>query len=101
MKRSLIILTALFCFVLLLTDGCRMGFFGKVTGKVVEPERLQPLAGVKVMTEDARYSGETDASGNFTISGVEAGIHTLTCKTGRSLYDDQVITLTVRQDSPA
>src|SRR6266852_2779104 len=100
MQRSWVFVVAVLFFLSALDDGCKMGFFGKITGKVVEPERLQPLAGVRLMIEDPKYNGETDANGNFTINGVESGVHTLTCKGGRPLYEDQVMTVTVRQDSP-
>ncbi len=79
MQRSWVLVVAVLFFLSALDDGCKMGFFGKITGKVVEPERLQPLAGVRLMIEDPKYNGETDANGNFTINGVESGFHTLTC----------------------
>ena len=36
-------------------SGCKSGFFGKFTGKVVDPETLRPIAGVSVRLDDAKF----------------------------------------------
>lgn len=42
--------------------------FGKLAGKVLDAETLQPLSGVNVMVDGGEYSAYTDENGYFEIS---------------------------------
>ena len=100
MNRLLTTLLTIIISLSIIGWGCKSGFFGKFSGTVVEPERLRPLAGIKVILDDRTYSIETDTGGNFSFIGINAGKHTLTCKTGNQFYEDAIVTVNVRHDAP-
>ncbi|MCB0262508.1 MAG: TonB-dependent receptor [Calditrichaeota bacterium] len=50
---------------------------GNIHGKITDVETRQPLAGVNVILEGLSLGAATDAAGNFQITGVPVGVHTI------------------------
>jgi len=50
---------------------------GSVTGKVLDAENNQPLAGATVIIPNTNYGTSTGPDGTFTLGNLPAGIHTL------------------------
>jgi TonB-dependent receptor len=51
--------------------------FGGIRGQVVDSDFGQPIAKASVVIMDTPFGAMTDEQGNYTISGVPAGIYTL------------------------
>jgi hypothetical protein len=98
MKRSAVLFLLAIGLLLMTGSGCKSGFFGKFTGKVVDPETLRPIAGVSVRLDDAKYTIQTDASGTFMYDGIEAGNHTITCKFSNPFFETAIVPVVVRMD---
>ncbi|HTK81551.1 MAG TPA: carboxypeptidase-like regulatory domain-containing protein [Bacteroidota bacterium] len=97
MKKS-IFSVILICVIFLVGPGCKSGFFGKFSGKVLDPESLRPLAGVSIRLDDAKYTIETDANGAFVFDGIAAGNHTITCKYPNPYFETSVEPVVIRMD---
>ncbi len=67
---------------------------GRISGKVIDPATAEPLIGASVKLETAGGGGITDLDGNFIITDVPVGTHTIRISyTGYSskLIDDIVV----------
>lgn len=62
---------------------------GVITGTVVDSSSREGLPGVNVLIEDTQEGAATDVQGRYTITGVEAGTHTLVAS--YIGYSDQVV----------
>ena len=51
--------------------------FGGIRGQVVDSDFGQPISKASVAVMDSPFGAITDDQGNFTISGVPAGIYSL------------------------
>lgn len=99
MKKTFISTVVLIGLSSLLICGCKSGFFGKFTVKVVDPETLRPIAGATLKLDDSKYNQTTDAKGTFEYQGIESGSHTLTVKYANPFYETSVVPVYVRMDS--
>jgi len=65
---------------------------GSIKGKVLD-ETNQPLPGATITIDGTTLGGNTDANGNYTISGVNPGNYTLTAKFVGYAASKQTITV--------
>ncbi|WP_162428229.1 TonB-dependent receptor [Pontibacter pudoricolor] len=72
MKKLYLILLSLFCITqMALAQG------GSITGRVLGADSQEPLIGASVLVEGTSKGATTNASGDFTITGVPAGNYNL------------------------
>ena len=88
----------LLCFILLSITGCKVGFFGKIEGRLIEPEGGMPMRNITVELEGTKMAAATDNNGGFMFIGVAAGTYTIHAKTASSLYEDAYAKVTVKQE---
>jgi hypothetical protein len=80
--KFLIILTAV-CSLLsprysLLTTNLYAGEAGRISGRVIDSQTKEPLAGVNIVVEGTPLGAATDDNGDYLIANVPAGMQTLT-----------------------
>lgn len=72
MKKNLLIIF-LFSIVSIFGQGT-----GKLTGKIVDAAKNEPLIGVNILLKGTYYGAATDINGKFTISNITPGSYTVT-----------------------
>lgn len=72
MKKYLLIIL-LFSIVSIFGQGT-----GKLTGKIVDAAKNEPLIGVNILLKGTYYGAATDINGHFTISNITPGNYTIT-----------------------
>lgn len=77
-RRLLPSTTIALFFSLFLTVGVQAQATGSITGTVTDSTTGEVLPGVNVVVQDLNLGGATNAQGQYTISDVPAGNHTLT-----------------------
>lgn len=79
----------------------------KITGKVLSSKTGEPLIGATISIDGRKKAVQSDQNGNFSISGLEKGVYTLTCTyvsytkksiNGISLKEDEVLTQDIVMD---
>jgi hypothetical protein len=66
---------------------------GSVAGTVTNAEDGSGISGANVLVEDTGQSATTDASGNYQISGIPVGDHTLTASAAGFISGSQLVTV--------
>jgi hypothetical protein len=79
----------------------------KITGKVLSSKTGEPLIGATISLDGRKKAVQSDQNGNYSISGLEKGVYTLSCTyvsyskksiPGISLKDDEVINQDIVMD---
>ncbi len=71
------VLWTFFCFISSLSSGLMAGTTGKISGKVVDAETGEALAGVNVIVSGTNLGAAADLEGNFNVLRVPPGIYTV------------------------
>jgi hypothetical protein len=66
---------------------------GSVAGRVTNAEDGSGISGANVLVEGTGQSATTDTSGNYQISGIPVGDHTLTASAAGFVSDSQLVTV--------
>ena len=96
MKKLSIFVSGLLCLLSMTSLDCKSGFFGTISGKVIDPEYLRPLTGVKVRLDDQKFTIDSDNGGNFSFSSIPSGNHTITCMFANPMYEDAFVEVIVQ-----
>ncbi|MGN8226048.1 SusC/RagA family TonB-linked outer membrane protein [Gracilimonas sp. BCB1] len=67
----------LFTIFVLLLSASAFAQSGELTGQVTDAETGEPLIGATVYIESLNKGAQSDIDGNYTISGIEAGVYTV------------------------
>lgn len=79
----------------------------KITGKVLSSKTGEPLIGATIAIDGRKKAVQSDQNGNYSISGLEKGVYTLSCTyvsyskksiSGISLKEDEVVNMDIVMD---